>query len=107
MPKVRISGEPEAASLPITAPINPEQTSARRRVICVVLFLVTLALYFPALRHEFLNYDDQQYVTDNLHVRAGLTWQGLVWAFGTRAGNWHPLTWLSHMLDCQVYGLRP
>ena len=76
-------------------------------LICLALGLTTLAVYLPALRHEFLVYDDQQYVTENPHVRAGLTGPGLVWAFGCHAGNWHPLTWLSHMLDCQLYGLKP
>jgi tetratricopeptide (TPR) repeat protein len=68
------------------------------------LALVTLAVYLPALRHGFVEYDDQQYVTDNPRVQAGLTWTGLVWAFGFHAGNWHPLAWLSHMADCQLYG---
>ena len=75
--------------------------------LCLALGLITLALYLPSVRHEFLGYDDQQYVTENRHVQTGLTWQGLVWAFGSHASNWHPLTWLSHMLDCQLYGLRP
>jgi tetratricopeptide (TPR) repeat protein len=68
------------------------------------LAVVTLAVYLPAIHHGFVEYDDQQYVTENPHVQAGLTWTGLVWAFGFHAGNWHPLTWLSHMLDCQFYG---
>jgi len=68
------------------------------------LALATLAMYLPALYHGFVEYDDQQYVTDNPRVQAGLTWTGLVWAFGFHAGNWHPLAWLSHMLDCQLYG---
>ncbi len=54
----------------------------------------------------FVDYDDQQYVTDNPRVQAGLTWTGLVWAFGFHAANWHPLAWLSHMADCQLYGAR-
>jgi len=70
------------------------------------LALVTLAVYLPALHHGFVAYDDQQYVTENPRVQAGLTWAGLVWAFGFHAGNWHPLTWLSHMVDCQLYGAR-
>jgi len=70
------------------------------------LALVTLAVYLPALHHGFLDYDDQQYVTDNPRVQAGLTWTGLVWAFGFYASNWHPLAWLSHMADCQLYGAR-
>jgi tetratricopeptide (TPR) repeat protein len=70
------------------------------------LGLVTLCLYLPVLQHGFVEYDDQQYVTDNLRVQAGLTWSGLVWAFGFHAGNWHPLTWISHMVDCQIFGAR-
>jgi protein O-mannosyl-transferase len=80
---------------------------SRTGVICLGLAVLTLALYLPALRHDFLTYDDQQYVTENALVRAGLTAQGWVWAFGNHAGNWHPLALLSHMLDCQLYGLRP
>jgi tetratricopeptide (TPR) repeat protein len=68
------------------------------------LALVTLVVYLPTLYHGFVEYDDQQYVTDNPRVQAGLTWTGLIWAFGFHAGNWHPLTWLSHMMDCQVFG---
>ncbi|HEX3798193.1 MAG TPA: tetratricopeptide repeat protein [Verrucomicrobiae bacterium] len=73
-------------------------------VVGMVLSLSTLVLYLPALRHSFVEYDDQQYVTENPHVQAGLTWSGVKWAFGFHASNWHPLTWLSHMLDCQIYG---
>ncbi|PWU15126.1 MAG: hypothetical protein C5B50_15875 [Verrucomicrobia bacterium] len=104
---MRISGESKAALVATTAPGMQEKTCTRRCIIGLSLFLATFALYFPALYHEFLVYDDQQYVTENPHVRAGLTWHGLVWAFGTKAGNWHPLTWLSHMLDYSVYHLHP
>jgi protein O-mannosyl-transferase len=73
-----------------------------------MLGFVTLALYTPVLTHQFLRYDDQQYVTENPHVQAGLSWSGVVWAFKSfYATNWHPLTWLSHMLDCQLFGLNP
>jgi tetratricopeptide (TPR) repeat protein len=73
-----------------------------------VLGLVTLALYSPLLGHQFLLYDDQQYVTENARVQTGLSWGGMAWAFkASYATNWHPLTWLSHMLDCQIYGLHP
>ena len=78
-----------------------------RGLIAAALGLITLALYLPVLRANFVEYDDQQYVTDNPLVQAGLTWRGLVWAFGFHAGNWHPLAWLSHMLDCQLYAARP
>ena len=70
--------------------------------------LITLAVFSPTLSHEFLDYDDQQYVTENARVRAGLTGQGLLWALKTfHASNWHPLTWLSHMADCQLFDLHP
>ena len=81
---------------------------ADRRWICLALGLITLAVYWPSLTHAFLAYDDQAYVTENPQVRAGLTWPGVIWAFeSVSVANWHPLTWLSHMLDCQLYGLRP
>jgi Flp pilus assembly protein TadD len=76
--------------------------------ICLFLIGATLAVFWPLKNNEFVNLDDGMYVTENLHVQAGLTLKGLSWAFTTtRAGNWHPLTWLSHMLDCQLYGLKP
>jgi len=76
-------------------------------LICLLLALVTLAVYWPVLDAGFINYDDQGYVTDNPCVKAGLTWPGVVWAFTTdHTGNWHPLTWLSHMLDCQLFGMK-
>ena len=76
--------------------------------IALILALVTLAIYLPAVRHEFLTYDDQQYVTENPHVLGGLAWANVQWAFQAGyASNWHPLTWLSHMLDCQIFGARP
>lgn len=77
------------------------------RLIALGLCAVTLAAYAQVGGHEFLNWDDQVYVTDNVHVQHGLTWSGVRWAFtNTLTGNWHPLTWLSHMLDCQLFGIR-
>ncbi len=76
-------------------------------MIGLALALITLALYLPSLRHDFLFYDDQQYVTENARVLAGLSVSNVVWAFGYHAGNWHPLAWLSHMLDAQFYGSKP
>ena len=71
------------------------------------LGLVTLAVYWPATRHEFLNYDDDAYVTANSHVRTGLTWDNIKWSIlHAQVGNWHPVTMWSHLLDCQVYGLN-
>jgi protein O-mannosyl-transferase len=77
-------------------------------LISLLLFLGTLALYYPALQNGFVNYDDPDYVTANWHVQQGLTWRNLAWAFtSTTEANWHPLTWISHMLDVQLFGLRP
>jgi len=67
-----------------------------------------MALYWPAMSHDFVNYDDEMYVKDNTHVTSGLTLENARWAFRTDyAGNRHPVTWLSHMLDCQMFGLKP
>jgi tetratricopeptide (TPR) repeat protein len=75
---------------------------------CLVLVLVTLAFYNPIFHHQFTNLDDDIYILDNAHVRAGVTWSTVKWAFTTYdAANWHPLTWLSHALDCQLFGLNP
>jgi Tfp pilus assembly protein PilF len=81
----------------------------RQLTLSLLLALVTLAVYSPAIRHRFIfNYDDEHYVTDNSHVQAGLTWETFVWALNsTEYSNWHPLTWLSHALDCELYGANP
>src|SRR5208282_5243669 len=83
----------------------------RRTVVPLVgllLFFGTLALYYPALQNGFVNYDDPAYVTSNWHVQQGLTSRSLAWAFtSTSEANWHPLTWISHMLDVQLFGLGP
>jgi tetratricopeptide (TPR) repeat protein len=74
----------------------------------LLLVLGTLAVYLPAAHHGFTLYDDSDYVTDNPMVENGLTWAGVKWAFTTgHASNWHPLTWISHMADCQLAGLNP
>ncbi len=93
-------------------PAQREVPSLRRYVleflICLFLIVAILAVFWQVRSHEFLKYDDQIYVTDNPPVKAGLTLKGVIWAFSaTHAGHWHPLTWLSHMLDCQLYGLKP
>ncbi|MGA9354925.1 MAG: tetratricopeptide repeat protein [Terriglobales bacterium] len=80
----------------------------RNLILSLLLILATLALYNPVARAPFLNLDDDIYVTQNPEVRGGLTWHSVAWAFTTtRATNWHPLTWLSHELDCQLFGLNP
>ena len=76
--------------------------------ICGALAGAVFLLYGQVLRHEFINFDDDTYVTENPRVLEGLTWSGVRWAFTTTAeGNWHPLTWLSHMLDVQIFGAWP
>ena len=74
-------------------------------LLCVLLAVLTFAVYLPVGRYDFVNYDDLDYVTTNPHVQTGLKWQNVMWAFTSgHASNWHPLTWLSHMLDCQLFG---
>jgi tetratricopeptide (TPR) repeat protein len=80
----------------------------RKLVLGLLLVVVTLALYNPVSHNGFLNFDDDRYVTDNPQVRAGLHWSTISWAFTTLdLANWHPLTWLSYALDCQLYQLNP
>jgi hypothetical protein len=80
----------------------------RDALIGVVLAAIVLATFGQVVGFDFINYDDPDYVTANPYVRAGLTRAGLAWALTTsHASNWHPVTWLSHMLDCEVWGLRP
>src|ERR1035441_9513208 len=87
--------------------ILPSQND-HRLIICLLLALTTIAIYNPVSHAPFLNFDDVVYVTDNPQVHAGLTWHTVVWAFTTtQESNWHPITWLSHALDCQLFGLNP
>jgi len=80
----------------------------RKLVLGLLLVVVTLALYNPVSRNGFVNFDDDRYVTDNPQVRAGIRWSTISWAFTSLAqANWHPLTWLSHALDCQLFHLNP
>jgi protein O-mannosyl-transferase len=75
-------------------------------ILCVALALATLAVYWQTSGQGFIAYDDDQYVYQNSIVKAGITASGVAWAFTTFFyANWHPLTWLSHMLDCQLFGL--
>src|ERR1035438_4987482 len=76
-------------------------------LMVLLLALVTMALYWPVTGHDFINFDDPGYVTANPHVQGGLSWENTWWALTTlHLGLWHPLTWISHMLDCQWFGLR-
>jgi protein O-mannosyl-transferase len=87
------------------SPHNPQRVSY---ALMVALFVLTLALYWPATGNDFLAYDDADYVTSNPQVQAGLSWAGVKSAFSTPTScNWHPVTMLSHSLDCQLFGLKP
>ncbi len=76
--------------------------------MCLLLAVITLALYNPVNRHPFVNYDDDRYVTENPHIRQGLTGGTIAWALtSTEQANWHPLTWMSHALDVSFFRLNP
>ncbi len=77
-------------------------------LICVALAVVTFIAYEPIRHNDFVSLDDNEYVVDNPNVTQGITLKSIIWAFTTpHSGNWHSLTWLSHMLDCRLFGLNP
>src|SRR5215510_13242917 len=78
----------------------------RSLAISLLLIGPLLLVYWPVIHYEFVNFDDLGYVLQNRRVQTGLNWQTIQWALTSfYAGNWHPLTWLSHALDCQLFGL--
>src|SRR4026209_713088 len=82
---------------------------SRSQLMPLLLVILTAAAFWRVSLHDFVNYDDPDYVTANPQVQRGLSWDGLKWAFGNLHGQatyWHPLTWLSHMFDCQLFGLN-
>jgi Flp pilus assembly protein TadD len=84
------------------------QVQRLTRLICLLIIFATVVVFHQLPSHDFINLDDDLYVYENPHVHAGLNKDGIAWAFTTfEAYNYHPLTWLSHMLDCQLFGLRP
>jgi tetratricopeptide (TPR) repeat protein len=88
----------------MTGPENRGQ----KWLVCALLGVAVLAVFWSALHCAFVNFDDGDYVTLNPNIRHGLNWQSLQWAFTTGyAANWHPVTWISHILDYQLYNLRP
>ena len=79
-----------------------------RPAVCLLLAALVFAAFAPVLHNGFVGYDDPEYVTANPHVNSGLKWANARWAFtAAHANNWHPLTWLSHALDCTLFGLQP
>jgi tetratricopeptide (TPR) repeat protein len=100
-PKAKLAPEPKPAVLFASA-------EKRNPIVCLLLVVVTLALYNPVNRHPFVNYDDDRYVTENAHVRQGLTADTIEWSLtSTEQANWHPLTWMSHALDVSLFRLNP
>ena len=80
----------------------------RAWAVCVVLAAITFAAFEAVLNNKFINYDDDEYITENQHIQKGFTADAVKWAFTTgKCANWHPLTWLSHILDCKLFGLNP
>jgi len=76
--------------------------------VCAGLVVLTVIAYEPIRHNGFINFDDPRYVTENPHIKGGITGKSLAWAFGrSYANNWHPVTWVSHMLDYELFGLRP
>ncbi|RJQ60493.1 MAG: tetratricopeptide repeat protein [Desulfobacteraceae bacterium] len=84
------------------------RSAAPVAAVCLLLAVSSFWVYWPVTTHSFLNYDDQDYVTENPHVRSGLSLQNVMWALNAfHSANWHPLTWISHMLDVELFGLNP
>ena len=90
------------------APADPPRSRDSRIVIsCLLLVAATLAFYNPINHNQFTGFDDWNYILKNPHVQSGLTWETVKWSFTTfQEGNWHPLSWLSHALDCQIFHLN-
>lgn len=94
-------------------PVTPKAGGRASRnkesvILALVLGIATVAVYFPVWHHPFVNYDDMVYVVNNPHIQSGLGWDTISWAFTSfYQFNWHPLTWLSHAMDVQVYQLQP
>lgn len=87
---------------------NRMTTDYWKIAVPLLIALVTIAVFWQVQAHEFINLDDEQYITQNPHMRSGFTAAGLTWAFTTtHASNWHPLTWLSHLLDVRLFGMDP
>ena len=100
-----------AESAPVRQPeTSPDRTWELYRtwLVATILWLATMGLYWPVVHHDFIDFDDDKYVESNATVQKGLNVSTLKWALVTPVcSNWHPLTMMSHMLDCQLYGVDP
>ncbi|MGH9783786.1 MAG: glycosyltransferase family 39 protein, partial [Terriglobia bacterium] len=100
-----VSPQRPASGLPLS--IAGAVFSGRALWFSLGLIAANVIVYAPVRQYGFVSLDDPQYVSENPNVLGGLTWKGVSWAFTTeQTGNWHPLTWLSHMLDVQLYGIN-
>lgn len=89
---------------------KPLFTINRELLVCLILVIVTLTVYWNVSHYDFINYDDGEYVSENRQIQSGLTKENLEWSFSLHENKkfyWHPLTWISHMLDVELYGLDP
>jgi protein O-mannosyl-transferase len=87
---------------------TPQQRDQSNLPYCILLAMMTFVVYVRTLNNPFIDWDDHGYVVQNLHVQQGITWDSLHWSLtALYAYNWHPLTWLSHAFDCQLFGLNP
>ena len=98
-----------SADFTIASSPQPSLSTGRHTLICCLLLVAAVLVSYNSITHNaFVNYDDEGYLLQNAHVRAGLTWETVKWSFTTYdQSNWHPLTWLSHALDVQLFGLNP
>ena len=88
--------------------INVNNRPRSSFIVSFILVSIILTAYWKLPTHDFLGFDDTGYITQNIHVNNGITWKSVAWAFSFPSfGYWHPLTWLSHMLDCHIFGLKP
>ena len=88
--------------------IRARLTRSQSGLICLGLLLAILIAYWPVRLNDFVLYDDGDYLTNNSQVQKGLTWDGMQWAFTSgHAANWHPVTWISHMVDVELFGMNP
>jgi hypothetical protein len=100
--------QPNDLSPPATLPAGSKKQLIAGILTGLLLLAAIWAVYLPLAQHGFTQYDDNNYVVLNPHVNSGLSLENVVWAFfSTHASNWHPVTWLSHMLDVQLFGLEP
>src|SRR6476659_9228851 len=77
-------------------------------IVCVLLVAAVWIVFGQTLGYDFVNYDDHEYVYENPRITRGLSFDGMLWAFShVHSSNWHPMTTMSHMLDCSIYGLQP